>query len=46
MGKKIEIDGEVYDSISGAAKKLEINRNWVRYRIINNRWPDKYKKSQ
>jgi hypothetical protein len=46
LGKKIEIDGEVYDSISGAAKKLEINRNWVRYRIINNRWPDKYKKIQ
>jgi hypothetical protein len=44
LGKKIEIDGEVYDSITGASKKLGIDRNWVRYRIINNRWPDKYNK--
>jgi len=44
LGKKIEIDGKIYDSITGAAKKLGIDRNWVRYRVINNKWPDKYNK--
>ena len=41
---KIEIDGTLYDSISGAAKKLGIDRNWVRYRLKYNRWPIKYNK--
>ena len=41
-GKKIEIDGVKYDSISGAARELGIDRNWVRYKISYGKWPDKY----
>jgi hypothetical protein len=42
MGKGIEIDGVKYDSISGAAKEMGIDRNWVRYKISTGKWPDKY----
>lgn len=31
-----------YDSISGAARILGIDRNWVRYRIKNGKWPKTY----
>ena len=42
IGKEIEIDGVKYDSISGAAKEMGIDRNWVRYKISTGKWPDKY----
>ena len=38
-GKKIEIDGVKYDSISGAAKEMGIDRNWVRCKISTGKWP-------
>jgi hypothetical protein len=44
LGKKIEIDGIEYDSISGAAKELGIDRNWVRCKVSTGKWPAKYKK--
>jgi hypothetical protein len=42
LGKEIEIDGVKYDSISGAAKEMGIDRNWVRCKISTGKWPDKY----
>lgn len=38
-GKEIEIDGVKYDSISGAAKEMGIDRNWVRFKITTGKWP-------
>ena len=42
IGKEIEIDGIKYDSISGAAREIGVDRNWVRYKISKGKWPDKF----
>jgi hypothetical protein len=42
IGKEIEIDGIKYDSISGAAREIGVDRNWIRHRLSTGKWPAKF----
>ena len=42
IGKEVEIDGIKYDSISGAAREIGVDRNWIRHKLSTGKWPDKF----
>lgn len=42
IGKEVEIDGVKYDSISGAAREIGVDRNWIRHKLSTGKWPDKF----
>jgi len=42
IGKEIEIDGIKYDSISGAAREIGVDRNWIRHKLSTGKWPAKF----
>lgn len=41
-GKEVEIDGIKYDSISGAAREIGVDRNWIRHKLSTGKWPAKF----
>jgi hypothetical protein len=41
-GKEVEIDGIKYDSISGAAREIGVDRNLIRHKLSTGNWPDKF----